>query len=180
MGYTTEFTGHVTVDPPLNEHEAAYLRRFAETRRMHRSKGQYYTGTGPYGQDREPDIIDYDASPEGQPGLWCNWVPTKDNAGIEWDGTEKFYDADEWMAYLIDTFLKSGAALQSELASPVVGRCYAPEFEHFTFDHTVGGEIHAAGEHPEDRWRLVVTDNAVEHVDVDITDGDPADGELAL
>ena len=34
MGYTTDFEGAVTVVPPLNEHEIAYLRRFADTRRM--------------------------------------------------------------------------------------------------------------------------------------------------
>jgi hypothetical protein len=93
MGYTTEFDGQVTVTPPLNEHEVAYLRRFADTRRMARAKGPYYTGAGFRGQDDEADVTDYSHPPAGQPGLWCQWVPTDDGTGIEWDGGEKFYDA---------------------------------------------------------------------------------------
>src|SRR5262245_48577210 len=164
MGYTTEFTGSVTVVPPLNEHEVAYLRRFAESRRMLRGNGPYYTGTGYAGQDQEPDIIEYGEPAEGQPGLWCQWTPTDDGAGIEWDGEEKFYSAEHWMPYLIDTFLRQGAQLQHELADRVAGRYYAPEFEHFTFDHVVNGTIDAEGEEEDDVWRLVVTDNEVEVV----------------
>jgi hypothetical protein len=174
MGYTTEFTGRVAVDPPLNEREAAYIRRFADTRRMQRTKGPYYTGTGFAGQDRELDITEYNTAPDGQPGLWCSWAPTEDRAGIEWNGVEKFYYADQWMAYLIDTFLKPGAELQLELTDPIEGRYYAPEFEHFTFDHIVNGQIDAEGEAAGDRWTLVVTDNMVERREVDIADGDAA------
>lgn len=171
MGYTTDFTGHVTVEPPLNEHEAAYLTAFADSRRFRRVSGPYRTDSDEY---RGPDTVDYNEAPEGQPGLWCDWAPTDDRAGIEWDGTEKFYNADQWMAYLIDTFLTPGATLQRELVNRVEGRYYAPEFEHFTFDHVVNGTILAEGEDADDRWRLVVTNNVVERVEVDIADGDPA------
>ena len=161
MGYTTEFTGHVTVAPPLNEHEVAYLNRFADTRRMKRGYGPYYCGTGSWGQDREADIIDYNHAPDGQPGLWCQWRASSDGSRIEWDGGEKFYDADQWMRYLIDTFLKPGGRVLYELDAPVEGRYYAPEFDHFTFDHVVNGVIAAQGEQDDDRWELHVVDNEV-------------------
>jgi hypothetical protein len=44
VGCTTEFTGDVTITPPLNPHEIDYLQRFAETRHVHRTKGPYLAG----------------------------------------------------------------------------------------------------------------------------------------
>jgi hypothetical protein len=162
MGYTTYFEGGVSITPALNSHEIAYLRKFAKTRRMSRDRGPYFAdGSGFCGQSPEADIRDYNSPPPGQPNLWCGWVPTDDGSAIEWDGSEKFYDSEDWMAYLIDTFLKPGATVASELATPVPGRHYPEEFAHFTFDHTANGTIDAMGEDTEDRWRLVVTANVV-------------------
>jgi hypothetical protein len=76
VGYNTDFQGAVTVVPPLNKHEIAYLRRFASTRRMDRELGPYYCGKGFAGQDREPDIRDYNKPGFDQPGLWCKWEPS--------------------------------------------------------------------------------------------------------
>jgi hypothetical protein len=162
MGYTTDFDGSVSVTPPLNPYEINYLRKFAETRRMVRDNGPYFVdGSGFFGQGHDPDIRDYNTAPPEQPELWCKWHPTEDGTVIEWDGGEKFYNAEEWLAYLIDTFLKPGATVQAELADPVLGRTYPEAFAHFTFDHEVNGTIDAQGEDPEDRWRLVVTANVV-------------------
>lgn len=36
MGYTTDFSGHFTLDAPLTEEQATYLNKFSETRRMKR------------------------------------------------------------------------------------------------------------------------------------------------
>lgn len=162
MGYTTDFTGQVTVTPPLNPHEIAYLTKFGTTRRMRRGNGPYFVdGTGYAGQGHDADIEDYNQQPADQPGLWCGWAPTEHGDGIEWNGVEKFYRSTEWMTYLIDTFLKPGATLQQELTAPVPGRVYADEFQHFTFDHQVDGVIEAQGEDSDDRWDLVVKDNTV-------------------
>lgn len=156
MGYTTEFTGRVAVSPPLNEAEIGYLRKFAGTRRMRRGKGPYFVdGTGYAGQGHDPDIIGYNEPPEGQPGLWCKWEPADDGTAIAWNGAEKFYYADTWMAYLIDHFLAPGAA-----ASHASGDA-AAYFTEFTFDHVLNGEIDAQGEEYDDQWRLVVQDNVV-------------------
>lgn len=149
MGYSTDFTGHVTVTPPLNPAEIAYLRKFAGTRRMNRTNGPYYVnGTGHAGQGYDADIIDFNKPDPSQPGLWCKWEPTEDGAAIEWNGVEKFYDATEWMQYLIDHFFRPGAHAQ--------GR---PGFDEFTFDHVINGTIDAQGEEPDDTWQLIVIDN---------------------
>lgn len=162
MGYTTEFTGSVTVTPPLNPDEIDYLRRFADSRRMDRTAGPYAVADTGF---RGPDVKDYNRPPQGQPGLWCDWTPTDDGSAIRWNGTKKFRNADEWMAYLIDTFLAPDAALSVELRNRVPGRYYDPAFARFTFDHVVDGVIDAQGEDFDDRWRLAVTGSVVTRTD---------------
>jgi hypothetical protein len=153
MGYTTDFYGEVNVTPPLNEAERTYLRKFAETRRMDRERGPYFVdGTGDFGQGHDPDIRNFNGPPAGQPSLWCQWVPNEDGTAIEWDGQEKFYESEAWMAYVIDHFLKPGAEASK------VGD---PQFAGFTFDHVCNGTIEAQGEQHDDKWRLVVEDNIV-------------------
>lgn len=150
MGYTTDFDGEVTIDPPLSAEEVKYINQFAETRRMNRKNGPYYLGIGDFGQDHESDIIDYNHPPEGQPGLWCQWVVSEDGTTLEWDGGEKFYDATEWMRYLIDHFLGH---------DPQAAR----DNIHFGFlqGHTLNGIIYAQGEESGDVWKIVVDGNEV-------------------
>ena len=78
MGYTTTFSGGIVIDPPLNKAEIDYLNKFSETRRMNRTSGPYFIdGSGDFGQGCDKDIIDYNKPDASQPGLWCQWVPTK-------------------------------------------------------------------------------------------------------
>ncbi len=128
MGYTTDFEGSFQLNEPLAEEHRMYLKQFNHTRRMKRdasktevlpdpirllaklpvgNEGGYFVGaTGWAGQDHGEDILDYNHSPTGQPGLWCQWTPTEDGQEIEWDGGEKFYDYVEWIEYLIKHFLE--------------------------------------------------------------------------
>ena len=153
MGYHTEFIGHFTVEPPLNEAERTYLTKFAQTRRMDRAKGSYYVdNAGDYGQDREDDVRDYNRPPSDQPSLWCQWVPSADGTRIEWDGNEKFYSSQEWITYIIDNFLKPNAKASTSGDS---------QFDDFTFDHKVSGVIECEGEDRQDTWLLTVEDNNV-------------------
>ena len=151
MGYTTDFTGQISIDPPLNEKEIEYINQFNETRRMRRTNGPYFVGGGGmFGQDHDSDIQDYNRPPEGQPGLWCKWMATEDGKFIEWDGAEKFYDAAEWMQYIIDHFLGK---------NPIAKQVNS----HFDFleGHTLNGEILAEGEEQGDIWKIFVNNNAV-------------------
>lgn len=149
MGYTTEFDGKVEIVPPLNEAEIQFLKKFSGTRRMLREKGPYYVDGGGFaGQDHEPDIFDYNEPPDGQPSLWCQWVPAEDGNFIEWDGNEKFYCAKEWMEYIIDHFLKPECIAREQLP-------------FLQANHVVNGVIIAQGEDDDDRWALFVLDNAV-------------------
>lgn len=113
MGYTTDFKGRFNLNRVLDGELFIFLKKFAETRRMARQlppkygvEGEFYVdGKGDFGQDKDTSIIDYNNPPRTQPGLWCQWTPTEDGKGIEWDGGEKFYSYVEWLKYIIVNFL---------------------------------------------------------------------------
>jgi hypothetical protein len=119
---------------------------------MDRERGPYYIdGSGFAGQGLDDDVRNYNNSPEAQMGLWCQWVPNDDGTAIEWDQNEKFYDAVEWMGYLMEHFLGH---------DPVAKRV-DPERFAFLQGHTCNGVIQAQGEDAEDQWLIIVADNQV-------------------
>lgn len=156
MGYTTDFSGQFSLDKPLTAEHKAYLLAFNQTRRMKRdaaklgpdpireavklpagTDGGYFVGSrADYGQDKTSDILDYNSPPEGQPGLWCQWVPNEDGTAIVWDEGEKFYDYVEWVQYLIDNFL-------------------AP------WGYVVNGAVEWDGEDRDDMGRILIVNNQV-------------------
>lgn len=153
MGYTTDFTGSISIDPPLNEEEIEYLKKFRGTRRMNCSQGPYYVDRGgDYGQDsNDKGIVSYNQPPLCQPSLWCQWIPTDNGESMVWDEGEKFYESVEWMQYLIDHFIGLSSAAKDELT--------------FLMPHKLSGRIEAQGEEYGDRWVLVVEDNIASRVD---------------
>ena len=130
-------------------------------------EGGYFVGEGgDYGQGEEPPenywekypndlqkardeyeryyretlgILNRNATPEGQPSLWNQWTPGKDeqdNDCIEWDGGEKFYDYVEWLKYLIDELLKP-------------------------WGYVLNGEVNWEGESRDDMGIIICKDNVV-------------------
>ena len=146
MGYTTDFVGHIRIDPPLNKSEQQYLAAFAASRRMERRDGPYAMG------NEEREVVDGNAPPPGQPGLWCQWIPSCCGRCLVWDRGEKFYAPTEWMRYVIDHLLRPGA---------FAARTGLPEFDKFTFDHTVSGEVAACRADTGRLWLIIVGDNDV-------------------
>ena len=133
MGYTTDFVGHIDVDPALNQDEIEYLTAFARSRRFDRPDGPYAVPGNPYAEEApEEDVDRYNRRAPGQPELWCQWVPCWDGCCLSFDGNEKFYEPVAWLRYLVDHFLKPDAK---------ASRSGRPEFEHFTFDHAVEGMV---------------------------------------
>lgn len=157
MGYQTYFSGEVSIEPPLNEHEISFLQDFNKTRRMHRTKGPLFIkGTGPYGQGHDDDILNFNAPDPDQPGLWCQWTPSDDGTMLAWDQGEKFYYAERWMKYIIENLLAPSARAYIGLHLDEDER-----LKHFTCDHVVDGEIYADGEESDDFWKLIVDNNVV-------------------
>ena len=125
MGYSTTLNGFFELDKPLTQ--ADYLKAFAEVRHMKRNaemtalrkdpireavglpvgiEGGYFVSSGDFcGQEHTPDVVDFNCEPADQPSLWCQWRPTDDLQGIEWDEGEKFYNYVEWLEYIRDNFL---------------------------------------------------------------------------
>lgn len=158
MGYHTDFEGSFAIRPQLEPDHAEYLRLFAGTRRMQRDAAQlekvpdpnrevvhlpvgpdgafFVAGGGFAGQEKDGSVVDYDTPPAGQPGLWCQWVPSEDGSSIQWDGNEKFYYYVEWLEYIIATFL-------------------AP------WGYTLAGRVRWTGEDVDDHGTIRVSDNVV-------------------
>jgi hypothetical protein len=127
MGYTTDFNGEFSLNKPLLKEHADYLNSFASTRRMKRdeaiasgladpvrvaaglpvgTEGAYFVGgTGSFGQGDDASVLSHNTPPDGQPGLWCQWVPNHDGTAIVWDDGEKFYNYVDWIEYLIENFI---------------------------------------------------------------------------
>ena len=160
MGYSTEFQGVFNLDKPLTKEHAEYLRAFNYTRRMKRDskklraiddpkrkavgllvgrEGEFFVGSeadGNFGQSNDPSVVDHNYPPTTQPGLWCQWEPTEENDGIQWDGGEKFYEYTDWLKYIVKNFLKP-------------------------WGYVLNGTVRWKGEEFDDIGKLVVKDNVV-------------------
>jgi hypothetical protein len=165
MGYSTDFYGSFKLDKPLTKDQIDYLKMFSGTRRMardpatiraltgmHRNQlcmdllgrmelglgpqGAYYCGTGDFGQDEDPSVLEHNNPPAGQPSLWCQWTPNDKGTEISWDGGEKFYEYVEWLKYIIERFLKP-------------------------WKRTLKGQVTWQGESQEDKGVIIVKNNKV-------------------
>ena len=164
MGYTTEFSGKFTVNPPLKPEHIEYLKQFAEVRHMKRDvlalaafadpireavglpvgvDGEFFVGgEGFAGQDRDTSIVNYNDHPSTQPALWCQWVPTDDGKHIKWDGGEKFYNYSDWMEYIVANFIQP-------------------------WGYKLNGDVKWRGEETDDRGVLVMTNNKLKSLEGD-------------
>lgn len=169
MGYTTDFSGAISIEPPISDAHAAYINKFSETRRMKRNPqlaealpdstrtdvglpigddGGYFVGGGGFaGQEHDNSIVNYNDEPKGQPGLWCQWIV--EDGELFWNGGEKFYHYTEWLEYLIKHF-------------------FAP------WGYKLNGQIRYQGEDSDDRGVIYVKDNAVQQVADVITQPEPS------
>lgn len=113
MGYSTSFDGEFCLNKTLSPKMQEFLTAFSNTRRMPRNvdekfgvQGEFFVdGKGSFGQESDPTVINGNAPPSTQPGLWCQWTPSEDGNSIVWDEGEKFYNYVEWIVYLIHKVL---------------------------------------------------------------------------
>jgi hypothetical protein len=106
----------------------------------------------PHNGYSDRDVELYNKIADGQPSLWCQWVPCPHGCCLGWDGHEKFYAGTAWMVYLIDHFLRPGAHAAAS---------GDPQFTEFTFDHQMDGLI--IGEQGDNRelFAIRVVENEV-------------------
>lgn len=115
MGYTTSFDGRLTFSRPLTVPEFNELKGYS--------------------------IFDRPTQ-DGEPDTYCQWEPTKDGLGLEWDGGEKFYCYVEWLEYLIENWFKPRSI-------------------------TLNGVLRYQGEEIGDVGRIEVEDNQVKKVELE-------------
>lgn len=112
MGYSTYFNGEIAIDKAVDDETKRILDGLNQTRRMKRNvdesiygkDGEFYFGSGDFGQDEEENIVDYNCPPSTQPSLWCEWALSEDRQHFHLnDG--KVYEYIEWLKYLRERVL---------------------------------------------------------------------------
>lgn len=94
MSYYTNFWGHFTITPPLDESTLTDLRARLES---------------DWG---EPAAFEN----RSRPIYACHWEPSSSGARLCWDGAENFRDYDVWLRYLIEHFFAPrGRTLDGEM-----------------------------------------------------------------
>jgi hypothetical protein len=160
MSYHVHYEGDLSVTPPLNPAEQKALAAFHKSRRIWTKAGPLDTRDLSSGHE---DVIDYNKTAPGQPGLWCDVTPLGDAAKLGVDSSRENSDITPWVEYLIDHLLKPGAVFATfdEDFPDQVGS--KDLLRGFTFDHVVNGEMKAVGEDGE-TWLIKVKDNVVKTV----------------
>jgi hypothetical protein len=137
MSYYNEFWGQFELDKELSDEMFDFLKSFNKTRRVVRNVSSEFGVEGEFFVEENPDtVIDYNTPPSTQPGLWCQWTPTEDGKGIEWDGGDDFYCHAEWIVYLVNKIL-------------------APN------GYVLNGTVHRVGEEEGDKEKIIVKNNKI-------------------
>lgn len=113
MGYTTTFSGTINFSRPLTFAEVAEIHAYTKGR--------------------------HDGDPMA-PSIHCDFEVNSDATGLVWNGSEKTYEAIDWIQLICDDFLDEFGVLAN-------------------------GSLVANGESRGDVWRLDVKDNVVTRVE---------------
>lgn len=152
MGLHTSYLGHVRIAPALNEKEVEFLSGFNHTRHCGDQERPLSTAQHPADNERTADVEAYNRAAPGMPGLWCPWTCCSTGCCLHWDGVEKPYSPQEWLTYLIDTFLRPGGALHADAEARGLG---------LTFDHILNGMLVGERHETAELFALEVRDNVV-------------------
>lgn len=151
MGLHTDYLGSLRIEPPLSQAEIAFVRSFGHTRHCG-DRTALDVVQHPADNDPTGDVESYNRVASGMPGLWCPWTCCPEGCCLHWNQREKPYAPDRWLRYLIDTFLRRGAALDATPAARALG---------LTFDHVLNGMIVGERRETSELFALAVTNNVV-------------------
>ena len=151
MGCTTDFVGHLNIDPPLNDREQMYLEAFHQSRRFGRG-GDPYEVPGNRVAERAAEIPTetYNRVVPGQPGYWCRRVPCWDGYCLALDGEEKIDRAERWLEHLRLHFLSPESPAR-ESAFP----------DGFTFDHQLEGMVVGCRRDDKELFSIIAEDGHI-------------------
>jgi hypothetical protein len=163
MSYSTDFTGHITVDPPLNRQEQKYLYKFAKS--MHYQQRGNDQMVLPFLADGDEWLI----PGGGRSDRWCQWVPDCNGNCITHTGDKWFYAPTAWLRFIIDHVL---------CARPSPETAGGGQLDAFTFDRVCNGLVAACRRDSGTEFLIRVTDNAV--TEEALVDDDAAGSVLRL
>lgn len=81
MGYDTNFRGEFKFSRQLTVTELNTLQKFSKERHGDSTKEHSWA-----------------------PSFYCQWEPNEDGTALRWNGAEKFYQYNRWLAYLIEVY----------------------------------------------------------------------------
>jgi hypothetical protein len=151
MGLHTEYLGAVRIEPVLSPAEVDFLKSFGSTRHC-ADRAPLDVAAHPTDNEPTGDVESYNRASPGMPGLWCPWTCCADGCCVYWDGGEKPSAPEQWLTYLIEAFLRPGAALAGDPAALRLG---------LTFDHVLNGMIVGERRETAELFALEVRDNQV-------------------
>ena len=151
MGLHTDYLGSLRIQPPLSPAEVEFLKSFHRTRHCG-DRAALDVVTHPADNDQAGDVTSSSRVAVGMPELWCPWTCCDEGCCLRWDQGEKPYAPHQWLRYLIDTFLRPGAALAADPAARAVG---------LTFDHVLSGMLVGERRETAELFALAVKDNVV-------------------
>jgi hypothetical protein len=151
MGLHTDYLGHVRIDPVLSPAEVDFLKGFNRTRHCG-ERAPLDVAEHPTDNEPTSDVRSYNRASPGMPGLWCPWTCCDEGCCLCWDGREKPYAPDQWLAFLLATFLCPGAALADDPTAQRLG---------LTFDHVLNGVLVGERRETTELFALDVVDNVV-------------------
>lgn len=151
MGLHTDYLGSLRIQPALSPAEVDFVKSFNRTRHCG-DRAALDAATHPTDNDRVGDVESYNRVARGMPGLWCPWTCCPEGCCLRWNEHEKPYAPEQWLRYLIDTFLRPGAGLAADPEARALG---------LTFDHVLGGMIVGERRETSELFALAVKDNVV-------------------
>ena len=137
MGYTTDFVGHIDIEPSLNQDEMEYLSAFSLSRRFDRPEGPYAVPGNPMAAlDTEHETVDIgDLQPRrSRPAAAA--VPVGAVPGRLLPGLRRAREVLRARAPGCVTSSSTSSSRERRLS-----RSGLPAFEHFTFDHRLDGMV---------------------------------------
>jgi hypothetical protein len=151
MGLHTDYLGSLRIEPALSPAEVDFVKSFNRTRHCG-DRSALDVAMHPSDNDRMSDVESYNRVSSGMPGLWCPWTCCPEGCCLYWNQREKPYAPDQWLRYLINTFLRAGAARAVDPAARALG---------LTFDHVLNGMIVGERRETSELFALAVKDNVV-------------------
>lgn len=153
MGFNTDYLGHLTITPPLNEAEGEWLRGFADWEALpdgdpfalpmnpRAALAKAFADAG--GSMRPSRAVPYGVG---------HWRVCEHGDRIDWHRADKSNDAAEALSFLVEYYLGPNARARD---------CGNPDFAEFTFDHHLDGVVVAVRNDTEEMFLLRVTNSRI-------------------